>query len=98
MVMVVYSSGLALSGMVQNPLVSNQPDREGSGIAEQPARARSALALTEREQDVVALVKKGMTNRQVASELYISSKAVEYHLRNVFGKLGVTSRSALRAN
>jgi DNA-binding NarL/FixJ family response regulator len=73
-------------------------DLSGSGIAEQPARAPSALALTEREQDVVALVKKGMTNRQVASELYISSKAVEYHLRNVFGKLGVTSRSALRAN
>jgi DNA-binding NarL/FixJ family response regulator len=39
-----------------------------------------------------------MTNRQVAAELYVSSKAVEYHLRNIFGKLGVGSRSELRAS
>ena len=31
MVIVVYSSGLALSGMVNSPLVSDQPDREGAG-------------------------------------------------------------------
>jgi DNA-binding CsgD family transcriptional regulator len=66
------------------------------GISERAPSSRSALSLTEREQDVVALVAKGMTNRQVAAELYVSSKAVEYHLRNVYGKLGVTSRSELR--
>ena len=38
-----------------------------------------------------------MTNREVAAELYVSTKAVEYHLRNIYGKLGVTSRSELRA-
>jgi DNA-binding CsgD family transcriptional regulator len=57
---------------------------------------RSALALTEREQDVAALVSRGMTNREVAAELYVSEKAVEYHLRNVFGKLGLKSRGELR--
>jgi DNA-binding NarL/FixJ family response regulator len=54
------------------------------------------LALTEREQDVAALVAKGLTNREVAAELYVSTKAVEYHLGNVFGKLGISSRRELR--
>jgi DNA-binding NarL/FixJ family response regulator len=44
----------------------------------------------------VALVAKGMTNREVATQLYVSDKAVEYHLRNIFGKLGIHSRRELR--
>jgi DNA-binding CsgD family transcriptional regulator len=37
-----------------------------------------------------------MTNPEVAGELYISPKAVEYHLRNINGKLGIASRRELR--
>jgi DNA-binding NarL/FixJ family response regulator len=73
-----------------------EADLAASGISSGTSSASSALSLTEREQDVVALVTRGMTNREVAAELYVSSKAVEYHLRNVYGKLGVTSRSELR--
>jgi DNA-binding NarL/FixJ family response regulator len=36
-----------------------------------------------------------MTNRQVATELVVSQKTVEYHLGNVYTKLGVNSRTAL---
>jgi DNA-binding NarL/FixJ family response regulator len=57
---------------------------------------RSPLELTTREQDVVALVNKGFTNKEVGAQLYISAKAVEYHLGNVYGKLGVRSRRELR--
>ncbi len=60
------------------------------------AARQSPLDFTEREQDVVALVRKGMTNKEVAAEIYVSEKAVEYHLRNVYGKLGITSRRELR--
>lgn len=59
-------------------------------------RSRSTLKLTEREQSVAALVGRGLTNRQVAAELYVSQKAVEYHLSNIYGKLGIRSRQELR--
>lgn len=71
-------------------------DLERCGIRSGVRRARQPLQLTDREQDVVALVAKGLTNREVATELYVSNKAVEYHLRNVFEKLGITSRRELR--
>jgi DNA-binding CsgD family transcriptional regulator/tetratricopeptide (TPR) repeat protein len=57
---------------------------------------KSARALTGRERDVAVLVSKGLTNPEVAQELYVSRKAVEYHLSNIFGKLGISSRRALR--
>jgi DNA-binding NarL/FixJ family response regulator len=40
-------------------------------------------------------VASGKSNREVASELYLSSKAVEYHLANIFTKLEVHSRHEL---
>ena len=54
------------------------------------------MALTDREHDVATLVAKGLTNREAAAELYISEKAVEYYLGNVFAKLGIRSRRQLR--
>jgi DNA-binding CsgD family transcriptional regulator len=73
-----------------------ESDLKESGILEQAPKDRPTLSLTDREQDVAALVVRGMTNREVAAELYVSTKAVEYHLRNIYGKLGVTSRGELR--
>ncbi|GAA1873757.1 hypothetical protein GCM10009836_63470 [Pseudonocardia ailaonensis] len=55
-----------------------------------------AAELTEREREVVALVARGMTNREVAAELFVTDKAVEYHLGNVYAKLGIRSRRRLR--
>jgi DNA-binding CsgD family transcriptional regulator len=76
-----------------------EADLEACGIrGGSPAsgRVRSALALTDREHDVATLVAKGRTNREAAAELYMSEKAVEYHLGNVFAKLGIRSRRQLR--
>ena len=49
------------------------------------------------ELAVARLVAAGLINRDVAAELYVSVKTVEYHLRNIFIKLGITSRRELDA-
>jgi DNA-binding NarL/FixJ family response regulator len=54
-------------------------------------------ALTPQEAAVARLVASGLTNREVATELVLSVKTVEYHLGKVFAKLGLTSRSQLAA-
>ncbi len=57
---------------------------------------QSILALTSRETEVAHLVGKGMSNPEVAAELYISRKAVEYHLGNIYAKCGLRGRQQLR--
>ena len=56
----------------------------------------SPLALTGREEDVAGLVARGYTNKEVGAELFLTAKAVEYHLRHIYAKLGLTSRRELR--
>jgi DNA-binding CsgD family transcriptional regulator len=55
------------------------------------------LGLSRAELAVARLVATGLTNREVASQLYVSVKTVEYHLRNSYMKLDITSRRALAA-
>ena len=64
------------------------------------AAARGAgalLGLSRAELAVARLVATGLTNREVAGQLYVSVKTVEYHLRNSYMKLDITSRRALTA-
>jgi DNA-binding CsgD family transcriptional regulator len=55
------------------------------------------LGLSRAELAVARLVATGLTNREVASQLYVSVKTVEYHLRNSYIKLDITSRRELSA-
>ena len=58
-------------------------------------RAPSPDGLTPTERRVAGLVAEGMTNQDVAAVLFVSPRTVEFHLRNVFRKLGVQSRGQL---
>jgi DNA-binding CsgD family transcriptional regulator len=64
------------------------------------ARARDGgarTALTDREREIAALVTAGASNHEVANRLFLSRKTVEYHLHQVYQKLGIGSRADLAA-
>ena len=62
-----------------------------------PAAARGD-SLSARESEVATAVAKGMTNKEVAAALKISVRTVENHMRSIFAKLGVGSRTQLAAS
>ena len=49
--------------------------------------------LTDREREVLILLAKGLSNKEVAQRLYLSVRTVEGHLANIYDKLGVHSRT-----
>ena len=53
------------------------------------------MVLTPQERQVAQLVKKGMSNKEVAAQLFVSPRTIDFHLRNVFTKTGVSSRGEL---
>jgi DNA-binding NarL/FixJ family response regulator/tetratricopeptide (TPR) repeat protein len=57
----------------------------------------SAFGLTAREREVLGLVALGRTNRQIASELFISENTAGVHVSNILGKLSVTGRGEAAA-
>jgi len=58
------------------------------------ARRKLPGGLTEREAEVLRLVARGQTNRQIAEELVLSERTVAHHLDRIFTRLGVASRAA----
>jgi DNA-binding CsgD family transcriptional regulator len=51
--------------------------------------------LTEQELQIARFVSEGLTNREVAAQLFLSPRTIDFHLRNVYKKLGINSRTAL---
>jgi DNA-binding NarL/FixJ family response regulator len=68
--------------------------REGRAI-DVPAAVRASARLTPREEEMVAAVASGCSNREIAEQLSISTKTVKHHLTNIFEKLGLSNRLEL---
>jgi ATP/maltotriose-dependent transcriptional regulator MalT len=58
------------------------------------AEASGGSNLTRREGEVLRLVADGLTNADIASRLVVSPRTVHAHLRSVYSKLGVSTRTA----
>ena len=62
--------------------------------AGRPSSINGPFGLTARELDVLRLVATGLTDAQVADQLVLSPRTINSHLHSIYGKLGVSSRSA----
>lgn len=69
--------------------------RGESKAKEQSPEADRIASLSKRELEVVALIARGLKNKQIAEELFISQTTVSHHLTSIFAKLGVTDRLEL---
>jgi non-specific serine/threonine protein kinase len=57
----------------------------------------AGVRLTRREREVAVMVSRGMTNRQIASQLVLTERTVEGHVENLLNKLGFHSRARIAA-
>jgi DNA-binding NarL/FixJ family response regulator len=78
------------------------PDRdrrlaERAGLKPRSAAQHSGDALTPREQEVLALLSNGLSNREIARTLWIAESTAKVHVRNVLKKLGARSRTEAAA-
>ena len=85
-------SALEIFNRLGAPLWSR---RAGTELARVGLRTASRFALTETERQVAELVSSGLTNREVAAQMFISLRTVESSLSRTYRKLGVRSRTEL---
>ena len=91
------AEGAAAVGALGHPGAPD-PGRAAETAWADPARlpsARSASPLTAREHEIVVLIARGLSNRQIADELVISPATAARHVANILSKLGFTKRTQI---
>lgn len=94
-----YSSATQSSAVYPSGVYpSTEPTQRHSADPSRPATGLLVIlqSLSPREQQVALLVRRQLTNREIAEELVLSVRTVEYHVANILAKLEVPSRKQLR--
>lgn len=87
-------TGLALSDFLLRPLVTyDRRLAEKAGLNQRETRISPSTPLTDREAEVLDLLRQGMSNREIAQTLWIAQSTAKVHVRHIFEKLGVRSRT-----
>lgn len=86
-----------IAGLAERAGLDLAPAASAATAARTEPSAGDSFALTPRERDVLRLLARGWTNRQIAGELYISPKTASVHVSNILAKLGVAGRGEAAA-
>jgi LuxR family maltose regulon positive regulatory protein len=90
----IYRTGLSLSDFLLRPLITYDPRlAEKAGFSQRDGRIVPTSRLTDREAEVLDLLRQGMSNREIAQTLWIAQSTAKVHVRHIFEKLGVRSRT-----
>jgi non-specific serine/threonine protein kinase len=96
-----HGTGLSLDAVVRDaageagePAGPLSGDGDGAGGSAMTANAAASL-LTRREREIAELVASGLSNREVATRLFISKRTVDAHVEHIFSKLEISSRVQL---
>ena len=95
----VFAEGQAMTfeESVEYALSEEQTASASSPAPDQPLAQEQPPALTHREREVAELIGRGLTNRRIAEELFLSERTVHRHVSCVLKKLGVTLREQVGA-
>lgn len=89
------AAGFVAKGSPTADLLTSIRRAATGGMAFTSRPGGSRIGLTSREQEIVGLVTEGLSNDEIGQRLGISTKAVEGHLRRIFARTGVHSRTEL---
>lgn len=86
------AAAAAAATMMEDDLTTSEDTAAGAPTAPATADPARLVKLTKREIEVLTLVIEGNSSKQVADHLYVSKRTVDFHLANIYHKLGVTNR------
>jgi DNA-binding NarL/FixJ family response regulator len=88
---------MGLEEAVGYALSEEETTTASSQAPTQPLAHEQPPALTAREREVAAMVGRGLSNRQIAKELYLSERTIEKHVSKILRKLELSSRTEIAA-